>query len=202
MRDVIVVGAGGGGAVAAKELAARGLDVLVLEAGARFKDTEHEWTHFEIDQSSAITGTLRFGPADRGRSPWTRELAQNSFLWQASGVGGTTQHYFANSPRAMPGAFSGYRGADAPAYDRAHEFPFSYEELVPYYEWVETTLPVETSPMGTKEELFLEAARALGLPFQRSKTTTGDSFRPQENAILQPRGVSGRTADPAKLHFR
>ena len=34
MRDVIVVGAGGGGPVVAKELAARGLDVLVLEAGA------------------------------------------------------------------------------------------------------------------------------------------------------------------------
>jgi choline dehydrogenase-like flavoprotein len=30
MRDVIVVGAGGGGAVVAKELAQRGLDVLLL----------------------------------------------------------------------------------------------------------------------------------------------------------------------------
>jgi choline dehydrogenase-like flavoprotein len=201
MRDVIVVGAGGGGAVVAKELAARGLDVLLLEAGARFAHTEQEWTHFEIDQSSAITGTLRFGPSDRTRSPWARDLAQNSFLWQAAGVGGTTQHYFANSPRAFPGAFSGYRGADASAYDRAHEFPFPYEELVPYYEWVEETLPVETSPMGTKEELFLDAARSIGLPVQRSKTTTRDSFRPQENAILQPRGASGKTADPRRLVF-
>ncbi|WP_261379895.1 FAD-binding protein [Rhodococcus rhodochrous] len=33
MTDVIVIGAGGGGPVVAKELAARGLDVLVLEAG-------------------------------------------------------------------------------------------------------------------------------------------------------------------------
>ena len=32
MRDVIVVGAGGGGAVIAKELACRGLNVLLLEA--------------------------------------------------------------------------------------------------------------------------------------------------------------------------
>ena len=38
MRDVIVIGAGGGGAVAAKELAARGLDVLVLEAGRYRKE--------------------------------------------------------------------------------------------------------------------------------------------------------------------
>jgi choline dehydrogenase-like flavoprotein len=42
VRDVIVVGAGGGGAVIAKELAARGLDVLLLEAGARFADPERE----------------------------------------------------------------------------------------------------------------------------------------------------------------
>jgi len=40
MRDVIVIGAGGGGAVVAKELAARGLDVLLLEAGARHADPE------------------------------------------------------------------------------------------------------------------------------------------------------------------
>ena len=35
MRDVIVIGAGGGGPVVAKELAAQGLDVLLLEAGPR-----------------------------------------------------------------------------------------------------------------------------------------------------------------------
>jgi choline dehydrogenase-like flavoprotein len=201
MRDVIIVGAGGGGPVVAKELAAAGLDVLLLEAGARNADPEREWTHFEIDQSSTISGALRFGPADRRRPPWTRELAQNSLVWQVAGVGGTTQHYLANCPRAMPGVFAGYEGTDAAAYDRAHEFPFRYGDLVPYYEWVEETLPVQTAAMGTKEEIFLEAAGRLGLPVQRSKTTTGDSFRPQENAILQPSGVSGKTSDPRKLIF-
>jgi choline dehydrogenase-like flavoprotein len=33
MRDVIIIGAGGGGAIVAKELAAQGLDVLPLEGG-------------------------------------------------------------------------------------------------------------------------------------------------------------------------
>jgi len=201
MRDVIVIGAGGGGAVIAKELAAQGLDVLVLEAGPAAKP-ERDWTHFEIDQSAPGSGALRFGPADRTKPPWSRELPQNSFIWQVAGVGGTTQHYLGNSPRAYPGVFRNYRAPDASRYDREHEFPFRYAELVPYYEWVEHTLPVQTAPMGRKEEAFLEAAAAMGgLAVQRTKDTMSDSYRPQENAILQPVGFAGRTADPAKLVF-
>jgi choline dehydrogenase-like flavoprotein len=201
MRDVIVIGAGGGGAVVAKELAAQGLDVLVLEAGPAWKP-ERDWTHFEIDQGAPGSGVLRFGSGDRTKSPWQRELPQNGFVWQVSGVGGTTQHYFANSPRAFPGAFRGYKGADASAYDRAHEFPFSYRELVPYYEWAESTLPVQTAAMGRKEQVFLEAAgRVPGLAVQRTKDIARDAYRPQENAILQPAGFAGRTTDPARLNF-
>src|SRR4051812_29012570 len=201
MRDVIVIGAGGGGAVIAKELAAQGLDVLVLEAGPAAKP-ERDWTHFEIDQSAPGSGALRFSQGDRTKPPWSRELPQNSFIWQVAGVGGTTQHYLGNSPRAYPGVFRNYRGADANRYDRDHEFPFRYAELVPYYEWVEQTLPVQTAPMGRKEQAFLDAAGAMGgLAVQRTKDTTGDSYRPQENAILQPLGFAGRTSDPGKLVF-
>jgi choline dehydrogenase-like flavoprotein len=200
-RDVIIVGAGGGGPVVAKELAARGLDVLLLEAGPRHADPEREWTHFENDANNPLSGYLRFGPADRAKPAWARELPQNSFLWQLSGVGGTTQHYYGNSPRALPGTFVGYDGADAGAYDTAHLFPFPYAELVPYYEWVEATLPVQTAAMGTKEALFFRGAEGMGLPVQTRKDTTGDAFRPQENAILQPGGTAGRTSDPARLRF-
>jgi choline dehydrogenase-like flavoprotein len=200
MRDVIVIGAGGGGAVVAKELAAQGLDVLVLEAGSAWTP-ERDWTHYEIDQSAPASGVLRFGPGDRTRPPWTRELPQNSFVWQVAGVGGTTQHYFGNSPRAYPGVFNGYSGSDAAAYDRVHEFPFAYRELVPYYEWVEGTLPVRTAAMGRKEEAFFRGAAAIGLPVQRSKDVARDAFRPQENAILQPGGTAGKTDDAQKLAF-
>ena len=57
MRDVIVIGAGGGGPVVAKELAARGLDVLMLEAGARFQDPEREWSHFEMAKVEWCAGS-------------------------------------------------------------------------------------------------------------------------------------------------
>src|SRR5437867_3144363 len=162
MRDVIIVGAGGGGAVVAKELAAQGLDVLLLEGGPRNAHPQADWTHFEIDQSDAVQGNFRYGPADRSRSPWSREIVNPGVVWQVAGVGGSTLHYFANCPRALPGSFAGYSGADAAAYDRPHEFPFSYRELLPYFEWVEETLPVQTAAMGHKEELFFNAAKAIG----------------------------------------
>lgn len=200
-RDVIVIGAGGGGPVVAKELAARGLDVLLLEAGARHADPESEWLRYENEANNILTGYLRFGPADRAKPSWLREQPQNGLIEQVSGVGGTTKHYFGNCPRAVPGLFAGYAGADQDAYDAAHRFPFSYAELLPYYRWVEATLPVQTAPMGTKESLFFRGAEAMGLAYNRSKDVSGDSFRPQENAILQPCGKAGLTRDPAQLRF-
>lgn len=194
MRDVIVIGAGGGGPVVAKELAARGLDVLLLEAGARNADPDNEWTDLENDANNFTKGYFRVGPSDRSKPAWFRELPQNSYLWQIAGVGGTTLHYFGNSPRAYPGTFSGYDGADAGAYDR-RRFPFTYDELVPYYEWVEATLPVQTAPMGTKEQVWYRGWENLGYPVQRGKDVTMDAYRPQQNAILQPGGTAGRTTD-------
>ncbi|MEA2351071.1 MAG: hypothetical protein QOG86_2012 [Thermoleophilaceae bacterium] len=201
MRDVIVIGAGGGGPVVAKELAAHGLDVLVLEAGPRHLRPEKEWRHLENEANNPVTGYFRWGPADRSRSAWLRETPQNSFVWQLSGVGGTTQHYYGNCPRAVPGVFKGYEGRDRNHYDRAHEFPITYRTLVPYYEWVEHTLPVQTAAMGTKEETFLHGASKLGIPVQKTKDATGAGYRPQENAILQPHGTAGRTNDAKELVY-
>jgi choline dehydrogenase-like flavoprotein len=200
VRDVIVVGAGGGGPVVSKELAARGLDVLLLEAGPGWEHSESEWSHYENEANNPATGVFRFGPGDRSQPPWARDLPQECFLWQTAGVGGSTVHYFANSPRAIPGAFADYAGPDRAAYDSAVA-PLGYRELIPYYEWVEHTLPVQTAAMGTKEELFLRGSAKLGLPRQTSKDITVAAYRPQENAILQPQGTAGRTSDPKKLVY-
>jgi choline dehydrogenase-like flavoprotein len=193
--DVIVVGAGGGGPVVAKELAARGLDVVLLEAGPFYTEPETDWTHLENDANNPLTGYFRFGPADRTQPAWYRETPQNSFLWQLSGVGGTTLHYYGNCPRAMPGVFMGYGGPDAANYDH-RVFPFAYEELIPYYEWVEATLPVQTAAQGTKEEVFFTGAASLGIPHNTNKNISQPSYRAQENAILQPGGTAALTTVP------
>jgi choline dehydrogenase-like flavoprotein len=201
MRDAIVVGAGGGGAVVAKELAERGLDVLLLEAGPRFARPTGEWSHLENEAVNPATGIFRFGRSGRVGPPWQRDLPQNSYVWQTAGVGGSTLHYFGNSPRAMPGVFADYAGADAGLYDRAHIFPFGYAELLPYYRRVEGILPVQTAAMGRKEEHFLRGAARTGLTHLVEKDVTGPSFRPQENAILQPRGFAGRTNKRKQLVY-
>ncbi|GAA1626492.1 GMC family oxidoreductase [Kribbella alba] len=201
MRDVIVIGAGGGGPVVAKELAAKGLDVLLLEAGPRHAKPRDEWSTFENDANNPLTGYFRLGPTDRSKPAWYREWPQNSFVWQLSGVGGTTQHFYGNYPRAYPGVFKGYDGADRSQYDVHHRFPLTYSELVPYFEWVEAIMPVQTAAMGHKEQTFFKGAETLGLPVQTTKTTRGPSYRPQENAILQPGGTAGKTSDRNLLNY-
>lgn len=196
--DVLVIGAGGGGAVVAKELGEKGVKVLVLEAGpwygnkkwprpnsepgatssSSYDDLSIEilkenFTDLEQDMNDFITGKFRWGPANRNNTPWPRKIEQRGFTWQNSGVGGTTLHYFGNCPRAYPESINNI-------------WPISYDELVPYYEKVEATLPVHSAPVTAKEDLFYYGARKAGWQLLDSPNVLTPGFRPQPNAILRP----------------
>ncbi|QOR67173.1 GMC family oxidoreductase [Cytobacillus suaedae] len=196
--NVIVVGAGGGGAVVAKELGELGLKVLMTEAGPWYGNSKwpcpntdkgadssqhvddlnialfkQSYTKLENDMNDLITGKLRWGPANRERPPWTRVFEQSGFVWQNSGVGGSTQHYLANSPRAFPTMVDG-------------EWPISYRELLPFYEKVEAELPVEFAPVTAKEELFYFGAKRAGWSLLSTLDVNSSGYRPQPNAILSP----------------
>ncbi|PZD96733.1 GMC family oxidoreductase [Paenibacillus sambharensis] len=196
--DVIVIGAGGGGAVMAKELGEAGLQVLVVEAGPWYGNSRwpepngerggsssgdpadldisllrSQYVKLENEMNDLITGRFRWGPADRGRAPWFRNVVQRGYIWQAAGVGGTTQTYLSNSPRAYPAAIG-------------KDWPISYRELIPYYERVEATLPVAFAPTTAKEELFYYGASRAGWELIPTLNVTRPGFRPQPNAILPP----------------
>lgn len=207
--DAIVIGAGGGGAVAAKELGEKGLNVILLEAGpwygnskwpnpnaqsgaessSDFEDLNIEilrnnFTDLEQDMNDSITGKFRWGPADRGRAPWPRNIAEGGSSWQNSGVGGSTLHYWANSPRAFPQAVD-------------NVWPISYSELIPYYEKVEATLPVETAPATPKEDIFFYGLKQAGWKPLDSKEVITPGYRLQPNAILKVN--LGEDAQSARL---
>ena len=169
--EVVVIGAGGGGPVAAAELAERGLKVLLLEAGPRL-DPDRDFTKLEDDMSSLADGVLRWGPGDRARPPWLRRRDGVGLILQSAGVGGTTLHYNGISPRAYPAAFE-------------RDWPFPYEDLIPHYERVEDRLPVTlVRDLATKDALFAEGCEAIGLQRSETRDVTGPVWRPCHNAIL------------------
>lgn len=194
--DVIVIGAGGGGAVIAKELGEKGLKVLIVEAGPWYGNQKwpspnlqsgekessekndlditlyrQQLNKYEDNMNNLVTGRFRWGPANRDRAPWVRLSPHKQIIWQSAGVGGSTQHYTANSPRAYSVAID-------------QVWPLSYRELIPYYEKVEATLPIHFAPTTAKEELFYFGAKRAGWQLNATLNVTSPGYRPQPNAIL------------------
>lgn len=196
--DVIIIGAGAGGPVVAKELGEKGIKVVMFEAGpwygnekwpypnsepgalssSSFEDLSHKildrsFNDYEDNMNDLISGRFRWGPADRSKPPWFRDIPMGGFTWQNSGVGGTTLHYFGNSPRAYPHSVDGV-------------WPISYNEMIPFYEKVEATLPVLPAPVTSKDELFFYGAKSMGWPLLKTPDVTSPGYRSQPAAILHP----------------
>lgn len=169
--DAVVVGAGGTGAVVAKELAEAGLGVVVLEAG-RWHDPQRDFNGLEWDMFNPFDSVFRWGPADRTKPPWPRARDGVALLFQTAGVGGNTLHYGGNCPRAYVGAVE-------------REWPLSYRDLVPYYYKVEDTLPVVVPELvARKDELFILGCEKAGIDHVAGPDIRTSGWRMQPNAIL------------------
>ncbi len=135
--DVLIVGAGPSGAIAATRLAEEGLKVLVLEQG--------DWPDYSKAQVTRDDFPLTAG-RDWGWDPNVRRAPGDypiddsdsditALMW--NGVGGGTVVYAAQWQRNMPSDFR-VRTLDGVADD----WPLTYEDLEPYYVRVERDLGV------------------------------------------------------------
>ena len=135
--DVLIVGAGASGAVAATYLAERGFGVVCLEQGGWVNASDYPGDKPEWELAAAKQWhhdpNVRGLPADYPCDVSQADVAPLMF----NAVGGSTIHYGGHWVRLLPSDFR-VRTLDGVADD----WPLTYEELRPYYERAEIDFAV------------------------------------------------------------
>jgi choline dehydrogenase-like flavoprotein len=125
--DAVVIGTGAGGSPLLARLAAAGRKVVALEAGQN-----HDPESFPADELSA-SGIYWLGERlIAGATP--QAFGGNN---SGMGVGGSTLHWGAFCPRADPRDFRLHTEQGV-----GFDWPFAYEELLPFYRRVEAFIGV------------------------------------------------------------
>ena len=164
--NAVIVGAGAGGGVMAKELAAAGLRVVLLERGKWYSaaDCRKDDLH---NQRTTVLGN-GFGPDDE-RNP--RVLldqqgerivypSESTYSNNAACVGGGTFSYGAQAWRFLEKDFRMRSTYGAIAGSTLEDWPIGYSDLEPYYEKAEWEMGVS----GDDSNNIFKAPRRKNLP--------------------------------------
>jgi choline dehydrogenase-like flavoprotein len=146
--DVVVVGSGAGGGMAAHTLTARGIRVLMLEAGRDY-DPKTETPMFQTYDQAPLRGAptpeKNFGffdaTVDGGwqvpGEPYTTGDDSEFLWWRSRMLGGRTNHWGRFSLR-----FSHHDFKAASRDGLGADWPMEYEDLAPWYDRTETLVGV------------------------------------------------------------
>jgi choline dehydrogenase-like flavoprotein len=190
--NAVVVGAGAGGGVVAKELAEAGLSVVLFERGRWYTAADCRKDDLR-NQRTTVLGNA-FGPDDEGNPRVVVDIrgrervvapSEGSYSNNAACVGGGTLSYGAMAWRFMAQDFRMRSIYGAPEGSTLEDWPIGYDDLEPYYEKAEweigvsgddsnnvfkarrlRPLPMPPLPPNREFELLEPAAKRLGLhPF-------------------------------------
>ncbi len=189
--DVIVVGSGAGGGVAARVFAERGKRVLILERGHAYppgwtgRDTlrNHRYSPYGHNTGPDVEGNPRVFVDPSGVEHLVKPY-EGGYQNNAMGVGGGTRVYAAQSWRFHPLDFRMASTYGVPAGSSLANWPIDYEELAPYYEKLEWGVgvcggppaanmpprrdyPMPAMALGKRGARLSAAAEKLGWAHQR-----------------------------------
>ena len=152
--DVVIVGSGAGGAMAAYELTRQGASVLMLEAGGWWdntKDSSMLKMPYDTARRGGSTKERPFGEHDACIGGWDIQgepytLAEGSQFrwWRGRMLGGRTNHWGRISLRAGPDDFRG-KSIDG----LGDDWPISYDDIAPWYDKVDKLVGI----FGSRENL-------------------------------------------------
>ena len=172
--DVVVVGSGFGGSVAALRLAEKGYAVVVLEAGRRFRDEDFAKTSWDLKN-------FLWAPKLGCYGVQRIHLLKDAMILAGAGVGGGSLNY-ACTLYVPPEPF--FR-------DRQWGHITDWQdELKPHYAMGQSMLGVVTNPCeGPVEQAMRDAAADMGVADTFRKTPVGILFGRDNAAEEQGRAV-------------
>ena len=171
-HDVVVIGSGFGGSVAALRLAEKNYDVLVYEAGPRREDEDFATSSWDVRNYLWAPALKCYGVQRIHKIP-------DAVILAGAGVGGGSLNY-ANTLYVPPQPFF----ADK---QWSHITDWS-AELMPHYETAKKMLGVvESNPCeGPVEQLMRDVAADLGVSETFRKTPVGVFFGESGKRVADP----------------